>query len=160
MPNYNWSNRLAATANILGLRVDRASADCQGAADTPIFNILGGRVFVTQILGEVADVAIAAGGNNFKLQSNPTAAGTTTDLCANLDIDADPIGTMYSITGIPGDALVRGEEGAVQGMTVKGVVVPVGAIETVSAGNVAGQMKWSLWYIPLDDGAYVEAVAV
>lgn len=157
MPHYNASTRQAMMGAVLGIRVDRASADCQGAADTPIFNIVGGRVFVTQILGEVADVAIAGGANNFRLQSNPTAAGTTTNLCADLDIDADPIGTLYSVDGVPATALVRGEEGAVQGMSVKGVVVPVGAIETVSAGNVAGQMKWSLWYVPIDDGAYVTA---
>jgi len=157
MPNYNKSARDALMATNLGIRVDRASADCQGAADTPIFNIAGGRVFVTQILGEVADVAIAAGANNFRLQSNPTATGTTTDLCADLDIDADPIGTLYSVSGAPATALVRGEEGAVQGMAVRGIVVPVGAIETVSAGNVAGQMTWSLWYVPIDTGAYVTA---
>lgn len=160
MPHYNKSARDALMASGLGIRVDRASADCQGAADTPIFTIAGGRVLVTMLLGEVADVAIAGGANNFRLQSNPTATGTTTDLCANLDIDADPIGTMYSVDGVPGTALVRGEEGAVQGMSVRGVVVPVGQIETVSAGNVAGQMKWSLFYVPIDDGAYVTAVAV
>lgn len=160
MPHYNKSARDALMASLLGIRVDRASADCQGAADTPIFTIAGGRVFITQILGEVADVAIAAGANNFKLQINPTATGTTSDLCANLDIDADPIGTLYSVAGAPATALVRGEEGAVQGMSVRGIVVHTGQIETVSAGNVAGQIKWSLFYIPLDDGAYVEAVAV
>lgn len=158
MPHYNASARNALMASLLGIRVDRASADCQAAADTPIFTIAGGRVFITQVLGEVADVAIAAGANTFKLQINPTAAGTTSDLCATLDIDADPIGTLYSLDGVPGTALVRGEEGAVQGMSVRGVVVHTGQIETVSQGNVAGQIKWSLWYAPIDSGAYVVAV--
>lgn len=153
---HNAASRRAIAEAVLGIRVDRAAGDCCGAANVPIFNIVGGRVMIRQLLGENT-VAIAAGANNFKLQSNPTATGTTTDLCANLDIDADPIGTLYSVSGAPATALVRGENGNVQGMSVTGVVVPAGTIECASAGNVAGETKWSLWYVPLDDGAYVTA---
>jgi len=153
---HNAASRRAIAETVMGIRVDRAAGDCQAVANVPIFNITGGRVLVTQLLGEVT-VAIAAGANNFKLQSNPTATGTTTDLCAALDIDADPIGTLYSLGGAPATALLRGENGNVQGMSVTGVVVPAGAIECNSAGNVAGEIKWSCFYVPLDDGAYVTA---
>lgn len=156
MGNYNSRSRGMLADIGLGIRIDRATADCQGAAAVPLFNIKGGRVLLTMILGEVT-TAIAAGANTFKLVSNPTAAGTTTDLCATLDIDADPIGTMYSVSGAPATALVRGENGNVQGMSVRGVVLPIGAIEAVSQADVAGSMKWTAFYIPIDDGAYLEA---
>lgn len=154
MASYNWSQRKAAATSLLGIRVDRATGDCQGAANVPIFNIVGGRVAMTLILGEVT-TQIAAGANNFKLVSNPTT-GTTTDLCANLDIDADDVGTLYTIAGAPATALQRSEHGGVIGQSAP-VVLAVGAIECASAGDVAGSMKWSMWYVPVDDGAYVTA---
>lgn len=156
MPNYNQSGRQALANSILGIRVERATGDCCGAANVPIFTVTGGRVMVRALIGENT-VAIAAGANNFKLQSNPTATGTTTDLCANLDIDGDPIGTLYSLPGTVGTALLRGENGNVAGMDVTGVVVPAGTIECASAGNVAGSTGWVLFYVPVDPGAYVTA---
>lgn len=154
MGNWNPSGRRAVADIGLGLRVDRAAGDCQGAANVPIFNIEGGRVLMTLLLGEVT-TEIAAGANNFKLQLNPDT-GTTTDLCANLDIDADAIGTLYTVHGTPGTALQTGQHGNVLGPNAP-VVLAAGAIECASAGNVAGEMKWSIWYLPLDDGAYVVA---
>jgi hypothetical protein len=139
----------------LGYHVAKATADVFTGSAVTLFNIVGGRVLVTLILGEVTTV-IGAGANNFKLQSNPTT-GTTTDLCGNLDIDADEVGTLYTLAGAPGTALQRGESGNVANMTANGVVVPVGAIEALSAGNVSGSMKFDLFYIPLDAGAHVTA---
>lgn len=137
------------------IHVTRATADVFTGSAVPLFSVAGGRVLLMAILGEVTTI-IAAGANNFKLQSNPTT-GTTSDLCANLDIDADEAGTLYSITGVPADAMLRGESGSVR-IPAGPVVLPIGDIEALSAGNVSGSAKFDVWYIPLDSGARMVAV--
>lgn len=139
-----------------GIKASRATADVFTGSAVPLFTVAGGRVLVTQFIGQVTTV-IASGSNNFKIQSNPTT-GTTTDMCANLDIDADEVGTMYTLAGAPATALVRGESGNVNGMVSSGIVVAPGTIDALSAGNVSGSAKFDLWYIPLDAGASVTAV--
>jgi hypothetical protein len=36
-----------------------------------------------------------------------------------------------------------------------GIVVPIGAIKLNTAATNTGAFKWSLFYVPLDDGASV-----
>ena len=145
----------ASTNSLLGKRVNRTTADLFSGVAIPIFNVTGGRVLVTQIIIEVTTI-IQAQITNFKLLSNPTT-GTTVDLCANLDINADEVGTLYTIAGAPGTALQRGESGSVPGMGVNGVVVAVGAIEAISSVDSTGSASAQIWYIPLDDGAAIAA---
>jgi hypothetical protein len=106
------------------------------------------------ILGEVTTV-METKTINLKLQGNPTT-GTTSDLCANLDMTAKEAGTLLTITGTVGDAMVAGSSGGVAGQA-KPVIVAIGAIEAAVGATHTGSIKWSLWYVPLDDGAYVEA---
>jgi hypothetical protein len=37
------------------------------------------------------------------------------------------------------------------------MVVAAGTIDLDCAASNTGSVKWSIWYVPLDDGAYVEA---
>lgn len=155
MPNYNWSQRQSAAVNVMGIRVDRATADCLTGAAYVLFNIVGGRVLMTNILGEVT-TQLEAQADNVKLQSNPTT-GTTVDLCAVVETNGDNVGTLYTIAGAPATAMQVSEHGAGLGMSISGIVLPVGAIECVSAADRTGSIKWSVWYVPIDDGAYVTA---
>jgi hypothetical protein len=140
--------------NKLGLRVDRATATLPQTAAAAIFNVKGGRVAITQIIGEVTTV-IQNQANNTKLVSNPTD-GTDADLCAVLNIAADEKGTLYGITGISSDALIGVNAGALRGQTVD-VIVPSGTIDLNCAASNSGAVKWTLFYYPIDVGAYVEA---
>ena len=140
----------------LGRKVDRATATLPQGTSAAIFNIAGGRVLVTTILGEVT-VAIG-GANATKLVGNPTVATAgDTDLCATADIDTCDVGDLLAITGTPGDALLVAHKGAVQTMLVKGVVLQTGTLDLDCAGSVTGSVKWTLFYVPIDDGAYVAA---
>lgn len=136
----------------LGQRVDRATDNITNGED--LFTVAGGRVLVTMILGEVTTL-IETKTITFKLQSNPTT-GTTNDMCANLDISALEAGTLLSITGTVGDAMIAGSSGAVKGQAAP-IVAAIGAIEAAVGATHTGSIKWSLWYMPLDEGAYVEA---
>lgn len=139
---------------LFGVQVDRATATLPQTTQSALFNVVGGRVLVTSIVGEVT-TAIQNQANNTKLVANPTT-GTDVDLCAVLSIANDEVGCLYGITGLFSDAMV----GANAGATVaprNAVVVPVGTIDLNCAASNTGSVKWSLTYVPLDDGAYVTA---
>jgi len=136
----------------LGQRVDRATANITTGLD--LFTVAGGRVLVTQIVGEVTTI-METKTINFKLTSDPTT-GTTNDMCANLDLTAAEAGSLLSITGLATDAMIAGKSGSVSGMA-RPMIVAIGAIEATVGATHTGSIKWSLWYVPLDDGASVVA---
>lgn len=137
----------------LGTRVDRSTADVITGSNVPVFTITG-QVLLTAIWGKVTTV-IGAGASNAKFQYNP-GTGTTIDMCADLDIDADEAGTLYSITGTPGDAMLRGESGAVRTLATP-IVLDAGAIEFLGGTDRTGSISFQAWYIPLSDGATLVA---
>ena len=136
----------------LGERVDRATDNITTGED--LFTIVGGRVAVNLIIGEVTTI-IETKAVTFKLVANPTT-GTSTDMCATLDLSADEVGTMYTISGAPATAMQRGESGSVLTQATP-VIVAIGAIEAAVGDTHTGSIKWSVFYTPIDDGAYIEA---
>jgi len=136
-----------------GQRVDRATDNILTGEN--LFTITGGRVLVTQIVGEVT-TTMQTTTINFNLTSDPTVGTTTNDMCALTDLTAAEVGSLLSITGVAADALVVGKSGSVRGMS-NPMIVAAGAIEATVGATHTGSIKWSIWYIPLDDGAYVEA---
>jgi hypothetical protein len=139
---------------ILGEKVDKAATALPQTAAAAIFNIVGGRVAITAIVGEVTTV-IQNQANNTKLTANPTS-GTSVDICAVLNIAADEVGCLYGISGTVSDALQGINSGACN-LPAKSIVVNTGSIDLDCAANNTGAIKWSLFYIPIDDGAYVVA---
>lgn len=154
MPNYSPSFRQAAADLKIGMRVDRATATLPQTTAGALFNVVGGTVAITAIVGEVT-TAIQNQANNTKLTANPTT-GTSVDICAVLDIANDEIGTLYGITGTVGDALIGANAGATQ-LPANPVVANIGTIDLDCAASNTGSVKWSIFYVPLEDGAYVEA---
>ena len=155
MPSYNLSTRGRLADIGLGIRVDRATDNILTSDN--LFTVATGNVLVTLILGEVT-TTMETKVLTFKLQANPTT-GTTTDLCATLDLSADEVGALYTITGDAAtDAMQRGESGSVPAQTTAVVVAPV-TIDAVVGATHTGSIKWSIWYLPLEDGAYIEAAA-
>lgn len=136
-----------------GYRVEKAALAITAISTKPLFTITG-RVRVMQIVGEVTTV-IQSQANAAKLVFNPTDAGADTDLCATLDINADAVGLHYGITGTVADAMIEGVQ------MVKGQVAPLvlegGSIGINTAASSTGAIKWTIWYVPLSDGAVIEA---
>lgn len=141
-------------ATSLGIRVDRATATLPQSTAGAIFNIVGGRVAMTAIIGEVT-TAIQNQANNTKLTANPTT-GTSVDICAVLSIANDEVGCLYGITGTFATAMVGANAGATV-IPANSVVLPVGTLDLDCAASNTGSVKWSLFYVPLDSGAYVTA---
>ncbi|KKL54709.1 hypothetical protein LCGC14_2262690 [marine sediment metagenome] len=142
-----------------GVRVD-ATARVLANETFEFAAVLGGDVLITQLIGRFT--VITGGLSNMHLQFTPdVGTATVTTLCALADINGCDVGDTVTLTGVPGDALFpagAAPAGAVPGMTVP-LILPAGGIESVvSAASGAAAILWSLWYIPLTDGAYVTGV--
>ena len=143
----------AFEATLLGLRVEKAALAITAISTKALFTITG-RVQVRQIVGEVTTI-IQAQANAGKLVFNPDGAGADTDLCATLELNGDAVGLHYGITGTIADAMIDGVQ------QVKGQVAPLileaGSIGLNTAASSTGAIKWTIWYVPLSDGAGIVA---
>ena len=137
-----------------GFRVDRATSVLAQTADLSIFTVATGRVLLTLILGEVT-VAIQNQANATLLKLNPTATGADQDMCASLDIDNDAIGEIYTISGTVGDAM-RSDLLIGIGMTFP-MILSEGIIELECAASNTGSVQWTVFYLPIDQGAVITA---
>ena len=148
---YSATNRNAFTDLALGIRVDRATATLPQSTSSAIFNIVGGRVILRAIVGQVTTVLGAVG--NLKLTSTPTS-GTASDICAVVAAGSTAVQSLISIDGIAGNAAIIGT-GAVRTMGTTGVILPVGTLDLSLSSSSTGSVKWTVCYQPLDDGAYM-----
>ena len=136
----------------LGRKVERATANM--TTGLALFTIAVGRVQLNLIVGEVTTV-LGTGASAAQLTADPTV-GTTTDLCATFDVNAAEAGTLFTIEGLAASAMQSGKSGSVPAQNCP-VILAVGQILWVMAAPLTGSIKWTLFYIPIDDGAYVAA---
>ena len=144
----------------LGIRVEKTLANL---ADANIFTTYG-RVLITLLFGQVT-VQPDAGATTIKLQEETN----TQDLCAATTITNDAIGTMYFLTGEmavilngTGNTPIIDIGANLTAMPSAPVIfgreATANAIQLVQTGEDAdGYIKWVAHYIPLDEGAYIEA---
>ena len=149
---FRWIRELWLGRKLLGQTVERATAVI-AIGTAPLFTVSGGRIVVTQILGEIT-VVMQAIATTLRLQADPTL-GTTRNLCADLDVNAYAAGDLLGITGINTDAMQPPATGGALEAQTMGVIVQEGTIDLVAGANNTGSVKWTLKYIPLDDGATV-----
>ena len=154
---YNTSAEQAVLAQHLGIRVDRAIDTLPQTAAEDLFTVIGGRILMTCIVGEVTTVLGAVG--NLTLEHNPTAAGTTTAISTAAAGGALEAGSLISIEGTAATATTLAVGGAVA-IQSKPLAVTPGTIAVRTSASDTGSVKWSLWYIPIDDGAYVTATTI
>ena len=146
------------------IQVSRAAKALPQTTNQQIFRIYGGRVWVKHLIGTVttviegtdpvAKVTYAA------LTDANTLVGTAYDIGATLDISSDEVGTLLSVEG-DGSAIISG--GQVAGScetTGTGFIAAQGQLYLVTGASKTGAIKWDLWYMPLDNGAYVVPVDV
>jgi hypothetical protein len=154
-----YKTTTAQLRNKLGERVYRAAGDVVTGGTVVLYNIVGGRVLLTHLSLVVSAFALDAGANNANIQANPTV-GATMNLCANLDIVAGAIGAVFSITGNIGDPMTGAPAGGGAMAMVRPIVINTGTIDFVSAANSGAGgalLDATLYYVPLDEGAYVTA---
>ncbi len=152
---FRWVRDLWLGRRGLGQTTERATAVLT-LATVALFTVSGGRILVTQILGEITTV-INGVATVISLQADPTT-GTTRAICADLDINAFAAGDILGITGINTDAMLPpASSGVIEGQTM-GVIVQEGTIDVISAvATTPGSIKWTLKWIPIDEGAAVVA---
>ena len=151
----NIRNNIILNASMqarFGLFVDRATEIYTGASSTPIYTVVGGRVAITNIVGEIT--VAASGATNISLQSNPTV-GTTSLMCAVLAAAGLEIATLLTIDGTIATAMFGVNAGAAQAQ-VRDSILPEGDIEFTLSGAQTISVGWKLFYVPIDVGAYVE----
>jgi len=152
----DYMDGLAFRKNLLGRKVDRATAVMPATAYRALFTITTGRIILTGLVGEVTTV-IQTQACNLSVVSTPTV-GTAVALCAVLNVTAAEVGCLFGISGIQANALFSVPAGA--GGTYlmsQRWVIPVGTLGILTSATNTGSIKWSMTYFPLDDGAYVTA---
>ncbi len=134
-----------------GIRVTTSAGLANG--NTDLFEIVGGHVIVHQILG-VVTTATAAANATTKLASTPDSGAGASDMCDVLVINDDAVGTMYGITGTPGDNMVSSEQVLV-GQASEQILPPGNIVLNQADATRTGQIRWEVFYTPVEDGAYI-----
>ena len=137
-----------------GILVNRATADTFDTAVTPLFTIGTGKVLLLGVIGTVT-TNIENKTCSINLQANGTT-GTTSDICAALDIDNAQAGTTWGITGTAATLLVAAVGGGAPWPATP-LVLEVGTLDLNCTADHSGSAKWDIWYIPLEAGATVVA---
>lgn len=144
-------------AGFRGAKVERPTAALPQTAAGALFTITGGRILLTGLIGEVTTV-IQTQADNTKLTFDPTDAGATQDLCAVLDITADAVGTMYSITGTPATAMQDGLNFlSPNKLLAQPAILKPGSILLDCAASNTGSVKWTAFWVPVDGAARLVA---
>jgi hypothetical protein len=142
---------------LCGVKVQRTTAALPQTTTSTLFTISGGKVLITSLVGEVTTV-IQTQADATKLTFDPTDAGATQDLSATLDITADAVGTLYSLTGTPATAMQDALNFLPSNKVLaQPLVLKPGSILLDCAASNTGSVKWDITYIPLDNGAAVVA---
>lgn len=136
----------------MGIPLFRAASLCPQTAAFAIFNIVGGRVLLTYIAGEITIILGAVG--NFTLEENPTA-GTTEVIGTALAVGTYAAGDMIGVTGLDNAAAIPAATGGIPGMSCQGRVLRIGTLEWRQSASSTGEVQWFCTYIPIDDGAYM-----
>lgn len=140
----------------LGIQVVRAAALQPGTAYGALFNILGGKVLVTSLIGEVI-VATPATANVVKVTGTPTT-GTAVDWTTTTSTASKEVGSTIALPNAAGGALAVANAGGGLAVDPTGYVAQIGTVGITTSGTAAtGTITWSLTYVPLDTGASVTA---
>ncbi len=146
----------AFALGILGVRVARAAALQPQTATAAIFTITGGKVLVTSMFGEVV-VATPATTNTLAVSGAPTS-GTAVVWASAISTASKEAGSVLYLPATVGGALAVANAGGGASLGPSSFVGQIGSISLTTTGSAAtGTIKWTLTYVPLDQGARVVA---
>lgn len=146
----------------LGIRVNKASAILPATGLQTLFTVSTGRILCTLLLGEVT-VVFDGTANSLSVEADPTI-GALGDLAAATVCTSDIAGTLYTVHGIQAALLGTQKEGGTEvptHITAKspvggGFIIPAGTVSLrTTATDTTGSTKWTMCYVPIDDGASV-----
>lgn len=152
MPALNQSQKDNLKSFVLGQQVSKSAAVLPATTTQNIFTIAGGRVLVTALVGEVTTICSATA-TNLKCTSVPTT-GTAADVAANLAVANLEAGTILVVEG-DATAIIGVSAGFAPALNALPFILPIGTLRIETSATNTGATKWDLFYVPLDDGAYV-----
>jgi hypothetical protein len=153
MPPTNQSQKDAGALLVFGTKVSKASTAYTSTIAQTLFTITGGRVWVKLFMATVTTVH-GSTTLNIKTATAPTT-GQAVALSTDLDTNALEAGGTLYVPGT-GSATIKANGGVVlAGTAPSGFIVSTGTITFTPSATTTGATTWDLWYIPLDDGAYV-----
>jgi len=153
---YNQSEVTALGDIAGGLKVERAAAMVT-AASVEIFTVIGGRIVLRELVGEVV-VEMAAEACAIHIDAE-CAVGGATAMCVDglLDLTGQAVGVKILLPATAAVLMVISTGTSALSVTPRWII-PAGTINLHgSTAPSAGTIKWTLQYVPLDNGAYVEA---
>jgi len=127
------------------------------AADQDIFSIDGGRVLLLGLVGEVT-TQIGAGSHDLEIDLDPDDGGTNVALSTVLLVDADVVGTMYTLNSTAGGALVATLDVAYNALLEAPILCKPGDIVLDVTGTEVGSIKWDAIWTEWDTGGVLTAV--
>ncbi len=148
----NYMHGLGLRIPKLGYKLDRDTATLPQTTSAPIYNIHTGLVKMTLIIGYITTILGAVG--NMSLEENPTV-GTLEVLCAVVAAGTYAQDDQVGISGVPANAMLPAATGGIPGMTTDGVVLRPGTLDLRLSGSSTGSIRWTVFYLPLEDGAYM-----
>lgn len=154
--DVNYMHGLGLRTALLGIRLARDTDTLPQTGVEPIFNIVGGNVKMTLIIGHITVVLGAVG--NMSLEDNPTV-GTMEVLCAVVAAGTYAQDDLLGITGIPADAMVPVATGGIPGITTRGIPLRVGTLDLRLSASSTGSIQWTVFYIPLEPNARMTVAA-
>ncbi len=153
MPSFNQSQVDAAPFGLIGMHVIKASATLPATTTQHLFVIAGGRVWISVLFGMVTTI-IQNSDPVIKVTGTPTV-GTAVDIASTVDITSLEVGGFIVVEG-DGTALIKGNAGAgLPGTGVGWFLANTGYIDLITGATKTGATKWDLFYVPVDDGAFV-----
>lgn len=151
---FRWLKEIYLGRRILGQTTERATAVLTGGTND-LYTISGGRILVTQILGELT-IVMQGIASSIRLIATP-GTGTARNMCASLLVNAYAEGDILGITGVNTDAMLPPASSSVIEAQTFGVIVQEGVISLWDNLANTGSIRWTLKWIPLDTGAAVVA---
>lgn len=124
------------------------------AVETKTLFTVSGLCVITALFGKVTTAITVA--NTVKLQANPTT-GTTKDIFAATDLGTTdtPAGSIIGFPGLTGDTPLFGA--GVAPLSTRMLAIDAGTIEQVTATGADGGITWYVTFVPIEDGAVIEA---
>lgn len=143
------------------IQVSRPAALLPQTSTDILYRVAGGRVVVRCLLGEVTVLMPATDAvlsvSSKALSNASVAIGTAVVLNSTVTTANREVGGFFLVNGA-GTAIVASNAGAVLSDTLDQFILPQGEVYlTGGASTVTGQVKWDIFYQPLDPGAYVYA---
>lgn len=139
----------------LGRAVNKDSFTLPATTTGAMFTVAGGKVLVTSLVGEVTTV-VQNQACTLTVVATPTVGAVNDIGAASGSIASAAVGNLFGVTGLAADAVVSSTGGGVSNLRNPIVVAP-GVIGLKTSATNTGATKWTITYIPIDDGASIVA---